>query len=67
MKIIWHYNSGQMMEYVEKSVPFESFSTKQKVTKNVGNCKHQAIPLKNYLTNEVFYDTLYTEADRVRI
>ena len=28
--------------------------------------KQRAIPLRNYLTNEVFYDTLHQEADRVR-
>ena len=26
----------------------------------------KAIPLRNYLTNEVFYDTLNAEADRVQ-
>ena len=29
--------------------------------------KERAIPLKNYLTDEVFYDTLYAAADRVRL
>ena len=27
--------------------------------------KPRAIPLQNYLTDGVYYDTLYTEADRV--
>ena len=29
--------------------------------------KQRAIPLQNYLTDGVYYDTLYTEADRVNL
>ena len=32
-----------------------------------GPAKQRAVPLKNYLTNEVYYDTLYADADRVRL
>ena len=29
--------------------------------------KQRAIPLQNYLTDGVYYDTLYAEADRVNV
>ena len=43
----------------------ERNATNKEMSKDVGKPKQRAIPLRNYLTNEVFYDTLYTEADRV--
>ena len=43
----------------------ERNATNKEMSKDVGKAKQRPIPLRNYLTNEVFYDTLYTEADRV--
>ena len=61
---------GNMLGNVAKNTHNERNATnnnKEEMFKDVDKTKQRAIPLRNYLTNEVFYDTLHTEADRVII
>ncbi len=53
-------NEAKDTRHEISSIKYEMFNTD-------GTVKQRAIPLRNYLTNEVFYDTLYTKADRVII
>ena len=50
-----------------KDRPEETISNKKLLDLSASKMnKERAIPLRNYLTGEIYYDTLYREAERVR-
>ena len=62
-----HDYVGKILGNAAKDTRHERSFIKDEMFNTDGKVKQRAIPLRNYLTNEVFYDTLYTEADRVII
>ena len=62
-----HDYVGKILGNAAKDTRHERSLIKDEMFNTDGKVKQRAIPLRNYLTNEVFYDTLYTEADRVII
>ena len=51
-----------MRDTSEEDIPYNKEASGGR---GVPTSKQLAIPLKNYLTDEVYYDTLHAEADRV--
>ena len=52
---------------IKRDRPVDIFSAEEQDDTVKKDSTQRAIPLRNYQTNEVFYDTLHKKADRVRI
>ena len=52
---------------IKRDRPVDIFSAEEQDDTVKKDSTQRAIPLRNYQTNEVFYDTLHKTADRVRI
>ena len=52
---------------IKRETPVDIFSAEEPDDAAKKVSIQRAIPLRNYQTNEVFYDTLHKKADRVRI